>query len=383
VKFSEVIGQKHLKSHLQHSLRAGRIPHAQLFSGNVGSGLLPMALAYAAEILTLQFVENSPAYVKGQDLVKKLEHPDLHFVFPVNKTKDVIKDKPISDDFMHLWRSFVIERPYSSLFQWLQYLGIENKQGNISVHEAQSISHKLALKSFHGGYKVMIIWMAEHMNEPCANKILKLIEEPEDKTVLLLLSEREDQLLTTIRSRLQELEFPLLSEEDIANGLIQNRGIKESTAHSIASRARGDFNRAIQLIEESGEELIFEEWFISWVRIAFRAKDKKALSDLLKWSENLATIGRESQKKFLLYCLECFRQALMQNYGVTPLVHFDANDKSFQLRKFAPFIHGNNIVAICNTIEDAAYHIERNANPKVLFADLSMKLTRFLHREPQ
>ncbi len=379
--FSEVIGNQHLKAHLSKTVENGRIPHAQLFCGNNGSGLLPMALAYASELLCRQFEKDSPEYIQSKNKVSRLIHPDLHFVYPVNTNED-IKKNAVSDDYAEAWRNFVLNNPYASLFEWLQSIGIENKQGNISKYEAEQISKKLALKSFEGGYKVMIIWMAENMNIECSNKILKLIEEPSDKTVLLLLTEKEGQIITTIHSRCQKLNFPLLSEADIAQGLIKNLNIPESQAHQTARRARGDYNKALHLLKETGEEEIFEKWFISWVRTAFRAKGNKgAINNLLDWSDELAGQGRETQKKFLSYCIEVFRQALLKNYQADSLLYFEAKDKSFSLPKFSPFVHQNNIFGITAALEDASYHIERNGNGKIIFTDLSIKLTRLIHAQ--
>lgn len=379
--FSEVIGNQHIKTHLIKSVENGRIPHAQLFSGTNGSGLLPMAIAYASELLCMKFQKGSSEYDLCQKRVGRLEHPDLHFVYPVNTNSEITKNA-VSDDYASEWRKFVLKNPYGSLFEWLQSIGIERKQGNISKYEAEQMSKKLSLKAYEGGYKVMIIWMAENMNMECGNKILKLIEEPSNKTVLLLLTEREGQILTTIQSRCQKLTFPLLAEIDVVENLMQKFGISEPVATKVAIRARGDYNKALQLLEESGEDDIFEKWFISWVRSAFRAKGNKgAINSLLDWSDELAGQGRETQKKFLIYCIELFRQALLKNYQADSLIFFEAKDKTFSLDKFAPFVHQNNIFEITSELEEALYHIERNGNAKIIFTDLSIKLTRFIHRK--
>lgn len=382
--FSEVIGQTHIKSHLIKTIETGRIAHAQLFTGINGSGLLPMAIAYASELLASHFKKDSPEYLKSKQQVSRLEHPDLHFVYPVN-TNDTISKNAVSDDFGSEWRNFVLRNPYASLFEWLQSIGIERKQGNISVHEANNIAKKLSLKSYEGGFKVMIIWMAENMNIDCSNRILKLIEEPSDKTVLLLLAEREDQILPTILSRCQKLSFPRLTEADIANNLMKEfgeHGMKESQARYMAWQAQGDYNKALQLLEENNEDEIFEKWFIHWVRTAFRAKGNKgAINGLLDWSDEVSSQGRETQKKFLAYCIQIFRQAFLSNYNADPLIYFEANDESFDLKKFAPFVHQNNIYDIYTALEEASYHVERNANSKILFTDLSIKLTRFIHKK--
>ncbi len=378
--FSEIIGQNHIKSHLVTSLENGRIPHAQIFSGMNGSGLLPLALAYANEILSKQYLKDSTEYQASQNKVNKLIHPDLHFVYPVN-TGDSIKKNAISDHYAGEWREFVLENPYASLFDWMQYIGVEKKQGNISKYEAESISRKLSLKAYEGGYKVMIVWMAENMNMECANKILKLVEEPSDRTVLLLLTENEGQIITTIRSRCQALQVPPLAQNDITQALTKRFDISENLAIQVAIRARGDYNRALQLKDETGEEKIFEKWFIIWVRSAFRAKgNKQAINHLLDWSDDIAKQGRETQKKFILYCSEVFRQAMLKNYKADSLIFFEANDATFEIGKFAPFVHQNNIFEISASLEKALYHIERNGNAKIIFTDLSIQLTRLIHR---
>ena len=377
--FSEVIGQKHLKAHLLKTIENGRIPHAQLFVGATGSGLLPMALAYAQEVLCSLHSKGSPSYLACAGKVKKLAHPDLHFIYPVN-TNDTVKKKAVSANFAGAWRTFVFKNPYASLFDWLQSIGIENKQGNISVSEAQDLLKTLALKSYEGGYKVMIIWMADRMNTESSNKILKIVEEPPKKTLLLLLTEAEENIISTIRSRCQKLDFAMLSEENITSRLINKHAVSEMNAKKVSRQAGGDLNKALHILNNDSDDLVFEKWFISWVRTAFAAKGNKgAINELLEWSENIATKGRETQKKFISYCMELFRQALLKNYKADSLLFFESKDAKFSIDKFAPFIHQNNIFEITAALEDASYHIERNGNPKIIFTDLSIKLTRLIH----
>jgi DNA polymerase-3 subunit delta' len=381
MNFSEVIGQTHLKAHLKKTISNGRIPHAQLFVGSAGSGILPLAIAYANEILCGEHVTGSPSYQICANKIKKLIHPDLHFIYPVN-TNDTVKKNAVSANFSEEWRNFVLSNPYGSLFDWLQSLGIENKQGNISVNEAQDLLKSLALKSYEGGYKVMIIWMAEKMNIECANKILKLVEEPPEKTLLLLLTENEEQIISTIRSRCQKLQFPLLSEEAIANELTGKYAVNEATAKHISRQAGGDFTKALHILENDGDDLEFETWFVTWIRSAFKAKGNKgAIHELLSWSDSMAGKGRETQKKFLGYCNELFRQALLKNYKADSLLYITTDETSFSIEKFAPFVHQNNIYEITSALEDAAYHIERNGNAKIIFADLSIQLTRLIHKK--
>ncbi len=367
-----ILGYDTIKNYLQVSVEAGRIPHAQLFVAGEGQGGLLMAIAYATLILS----HDNP---KAKKQCAQLAHPDLHFAFPT-ATNNKVKKDPISSLFMDEWRTFVKEQPYGSLFDWFVFLDIDKKQANIGVNEAKEITNKLALKSFEGGYKIMIIWMAEKMNVEASNKLLKLLEEPADKTVFLLVVEDENALLDTIKSRCQILRFPPLSEKAIKEALIA-RGLADAEATKIALRTQGNFNKALQLMDnKESEETTFERWFIAWVRTAYRARGNKAsIQGLLQWSDEINTVGCEVQKQFLQYCAEVFRQAFLLNYTASGLVYMQFTDPTFQLAKFAPFIHGNNIEAIHNLLEEAQLHVERNGNGKVVFTDLAIKLTRLLH----
>lgn len=380
--FSDILGLSHLKNHLTTSVERGRIPHAQLFVGSNGSGTLPLAIAYAQYILCQNTSgENNTGNESCNLRLNKLNHPDLHFAFPV-AVNDRVKKHPISAQFMGEWREFVQETPYGSLFDWYQKLGIENKQGQLSVLEAQDIMKALSLKSYEGGYKVMIIWRAEKLNTQASNKLLKLIEEPPEKTVFLLITSNEEQILQTIRSRCQALHFPPLSENVIVEALQNNQNCTEANARKIAHRADGDYTKALQILQQDESEEQFEKWFIQWVRSAFRAKGNKAvISDLIKWSEEISKSGRETQKRFLLYCSEFFRQAMLMNYKAESLVFMDPQTKGFELKNFAPFVHGNNIEDLFKELESAIYHIERNGNAKIILTDLSIKLTRLLHKK--
>jgi len=380
--FNETIGQNHIKSHLLKSIENARIPHAQLFVGKTGSGILPIALAYAQAILASNHPLGSKAYENCSSKVANLVHPDLHFVFPVN-TNSKVKKHPFSDLFMEDWRAFVSKNPYGSLYQWLAFLGIEKKQGSINVDEANQMLKKLSLKAYQGGHKIMIIWMADRMNSACANKILKLVEEPPKKTILLLLTEHEEKIIETIQSRCQKLHFPLLSQEDISNHLISQRDVEPKKAKKISHLSGGDYQQALNLINNLGDDAVFEHWFVDWVRTAFKAKgNKNSINALISWSEEIAKEGRETQKKFLGYCQETFRQALLKNYRADSLLFFDAPNTKFSIEKFAPFVHQNNIFEISEALEIASYHIERNGNAKIIFTDLSIKLTRLLHAKP-
>jgi len=380
--FKDILGLAHIKNHLALSADAGRIPHAQLFVGPEGSGTLPMALAYAQYIVCgNKNGENLEGAVNCNLKFDSFSHPDVHFAFPVANS-DKVKSHAVSNHFIQEWRQFVSEQPYGNLFDWYRLIDIEKKQGQIGVDEALDVVKKLSLKSYEGGYKVMLIWMAERMNNAAANKLLKLIEEPPEKTVFLLLCEDEEQIIQTIRSRCQVLHFPPLSEDAITKALIE-KGANKQEAIRIAHEANGNFNKAIDLLNEDSEDLVFEKWFVQWVRTAFKAKGNKgAVHELILWSEELAKTGREVQKKFLHYCITVMRQAMLINYGAEELAYMKIHDTGFQLKKFAPFVHENNIIIITEELEKAIYHIERNGNAKIVFTDLSIKLTRLLHKKP-
>lgn len=382
MKFSDIVGQNHLKNHLINSVQKGRIPHAQLFIGPEGSGTLSMALAYAQYIIcNNKGSENEGGSAACNLKFDHLQHPDLHFVYPV-ATTDSIKSNATSDDFMSTWIDFLKETPYGSVNDWYEAIGIQKKQGNISVHEAASILKKLILKPFEGGYKVMIIWMAEKMNTEAANKLLKLLEEPTDKTVFILIAEDEKAILQTILSRCQILHFNALNEQEIVQGLIEKENCDEVDAYSIAKQAQGNYNKALKLRYNITNEYPFDEWFVTWVRAAFRAnKNARVVSDLIKWSDEISAIGREKQKLFLNHCMELFRQALLLNYSTSELVYMEPKVDNFKLKNFAPFVNEHNILEIYQEIEDATYHIERNGNAKMIFTDLSIKLTRLIHKK--
>ena len=379
--FKDILGLSHIKKHLSLSADNGRIPHAQLFVGPEGCGLLPMALAYAQYIICQNtHGENEGGNSSCNLKFNSFSHPDVHFVYPVANS-DKIKSHAISDNFMVEWRQFMKEQPYGNLFDWYRLIEIEKKQGQIGVDEAKEVLKKLSLKSYEGGYKVMIIWMAERMNTAASNKLLKLIEEPPEKTIFLLLCQEEEQIIQTIRSRCQIVHFPPLAEEAIADALIE-KGANRAEALRIAHEANGNYNKALDLLNNDSEDLVFENWFVQWVRTAFKAKgNKAAIHELLLWSEEVAKTGRETQKKFIHYCITVMRQALMINYGVEELAYLKIHAEGFQLKKFAPFVHENNILDITKELEDAIYHIERNGNAKIIFTDLSIKLTRLLHRK--
>lgn len=379
--FQDVLGQEHIKNHLIRTANLGRIPHAQLFAGPEGSGTLPMAIAYAQYILCQNKGENNNGNEACNLKFNHFSHPDLHFVYPVT-TSEEVKKNATSASYLTHWKTFLKENPYGNLFDWLTQIGVQNKQGQIGVDEATEINKALSLKAYEGGYKVMIIWMADKMNIAASNKLLKLIEEPPAKTIFILITENQDEILQTIQSRCQVIDFLAVDENSIAKALMKHKGCEENLAYKIAHQSNGNYNKALHLFHHDASEFPFEKWFIDWVRSAFRAKgNAAAILDLISWSETIAGLGREVQKQFLYYCIDFFRQALLQNYGAEKLVYLEPETEKFELRKFAPFVDGGNILPIFKELEDAIYHIERNGNSKIILTDLSIKLTRLIHKK--
>lgn len=381
--FKDILGQDHIKNYLITTANAGRIPHAQLFIGPEGSGTLPMAMAYAQYILCNNSDgENTTGNSACNLKFEHISHPDMHFVYPITSTDEVKGDSVVSTNFLDQWRGFVKENPYGSLFDWYKKLEIPKKQGIISVKESAAINKNLSLKAYEGGYKVMIIWMADKMRTDAANKLLKLLEEPPEKTIFILISESIDDLLQTIISRCQIVDFLALPEQVITDALIATHKVEANLAKKIAHQCEGNYNKALHLLHKDDDDSVFEEWFINWVRAAFKAKgNASVIADLISWSTTIAKEGRETQKNFLQFCIQFFRQALLLNYKATDLVYLEPNFENFKLEKFAPFVHGNNIADIFKELEDAMYHIERNGNSNIILTDLSIKLTRLLHKK--
>ncbi len=376
MRFDNIIGHYKLREQLQQDISHGRIPHAQLFVGTEGSGALPLAIAYAHRLIA------STSKTSDDQHIDPLAHPDIHYVFPV-AANDKIKKHPISSLFLEDWRSFVNAQPYGNLFDWYQEINIENKQGQIGVDEAQDIIKSLALKSFEGGYKIIIVWMAEKMNAAASNKLLKMIEEPPAQTVFLLIAEDEGQILDTIRSRCQYIRVPQLTQSEMVNALVGRFEIDNSVAQSIAVRAQGNFNKATDLVYRDSEEQLFDTWFVQWVRSAFMVKqNKSAVNDLMLWSFEVSKTGRETQKRFIQYCLHIFRQALLKNYGMNSMVIDPLTTDGFGFDQFAAFIHESNIIPIREALEEAFIHVSRNGNSKLIWTDLSLVLTRLFHKKP-
>ena len=372
--FKDVIGHDLVKQELQRSLISKKIAHCQLISGPEGSGALPLTIAYARAILCNGVSEKSETCNLK---VSELKHPDLHFVYPVANNQEV-KSKAISSDFILNWREFLSSNPYGNLFEWYSAIGIENKQGKIGKDEAEDLIKKISLKPFEGGWKVAIVWMVEKMNPSATNKLLKLIEEPPEKTLFLFVSENDSLLMDTLVSRCQKISLNKIAKELINKALI-GKGFSKELSNKASIDSNGSYNKALSFVKGRKNEIIFEQWFQSWVRSAFKVKkNRESVLELVEWSNSLSKKGRETQKKFLLYSLEIFRQALLNNYGLKKITSYSPSD-DFNFSAFSAFISGANIEGLSDELEKACFQIQSNGNPKMIFMDLSLKLTRLIH----
>lgn len=371
MQFQQIIGQTALKQDFIREIKSEKIAHAQLFHGPAGQGGLPLALAFAQYV----FCQNpsdtdSCGTCPSCQKVQLNQHPDLHFVFPV-----VLAIGKTSELFLEDWRNQLKENPYFNLFEWTERIDNKLRKPIIGTEESKEIIKKLNLKSFEGGYKVMIIWQPEEMNADCANKLLKILEEPPAKTLFLLVSEDAGKLMITIQSRTQLVRIPKISEEELSRHLQQTKGLNSNQADSVAAFAEGSLIAATAYLEANESQDQQREQFIQLMRVCYK-KDVLAMMD---WAESLSGIGKERQKLFLQYALHMLRQSLLTNYMGDILTKVSKEEAAF-LDKFAPFISGNNIREFIETIDDAYYHVDRNANAKILFTQLCFQTMRYIHQ---
>lgn len=366
--FKDVIGQETAKKRLIQGVSEERIPHALLMCGPEGVGKLSLAIAYARYINCHNRGETDacgtcPSCVK----LNKLAHPDVHFVFPV--VKNAKAKKEVCDDYIAQWREFVSGNPYFTLNHWLNHIDAENAQAQIFAKESDEITRKLTLKSSEGDYKIVILWLPEKMHQVCANKLLKLLEEPPEKTIFLLISEAPEVILPTILSRAQRFNIRRIDEESIARVLQHKFGILEKESRTIAHFANGDFIKALETIHLNKEKQLFFDLFVRLMRLSFQRKIK----EMKEWSEQVASMGRERQKSLLEYCQRLVRENFMFNFHQSELTYMTSDEENFATR-FAPFINERNVIRIMEELSEAQTHIQQNVNAKMVFFDFSLKM---------
>jgi len=376
MNFSRIPGQKEIISKLIRSVKEERVSHAQLFTGPPGCGSLALALAYATYVSCENRTDtDSCGICKSCVKYEKMIHPDLHFVFPVTKNK---KDsEPVSDSFIEEWREFAGKSPFFTVNSWLDSIEVGNAQGLIFSSEAAEIIKKLSLKTFESDFKIMIIWLPEKMHPSAANKLLKLIEEPPDRTLFLLVSDEPDKVLPTILSRCQLIRIPGFKNNEIREFIAMKFSAEKQKASEIADVANGNIIKAIELYENEDSSLQNLERFKNLMRFAW----KRDVLSLLGWSENISSTGREAQKNFLSYSLRLLRENLMMTLGqLKNRLVFLAGDEASFSDNFHPFINQNNIYLLTDEFNLAFSHVEANGNAKIIFLDLAMKVTRLISR---
>lgn len=366
-------------------VQENRVPHALMFCGPQGCGKLAMALAFASYLLGER--ESAPEELteeqkRTQAMLRKWEHPDLHFTFPTIKTSDMGGDHtPVSLDFIKEWKEMLLSQgPYVLISDWMQRMGKSdadfNKQAIITVEETDNISRELSMMSSQGGYKISLIWLPERMNIQAANKILKLLEEPPRQTLFLLVSENPELLLETIRSRTQRLDFKKIDNDSLEQALIERRALAQEMAHRIARIANGNWNAALEELDSGNENRQHLDMFIMLMRLAYM----RNIHDLKKWSDVVATFGREKQKRMLGYFMHMLRESFMYNFRNPELSYMTQEEENFA-RNFARFINEANIIDISNLFEETKRFIAQNANPKIVFFDLALKIIVLLIRK--
>lgn len=391
--FSDVIGQSATKQHLAEMVEHNRISHALIFVAKEGAGGLPLALAFAQYLVSLPaeapVVEDlfggmtalapSQGYISPEKIVEQpayqrasqLIHPDLHFSYPVIPRK--AGDKPVSTDYIAEWREFIQQYPYGNAYDWLQSINAENKQGNITAEECNRIIHELSLKSFESKYKVLLLWMPEYLGKE-GNKLLKLIEEPPANTIFLLVAESEEAILPTILSRCQLVRIPALTDADIEEALITRAGADAQKAKQIAAIAEGNYREALQQLQHADEDWqsLLREWLNAILKTGPAAQ--------VKFSDEISTLGREKQKQFLRYFNHLLELSIRMRVLGEDAVNHGAAEKDFanRLNKIASVSQQE---AIIEELDRAAYYIERNANGKMLFQALSIKLYHIIQNK--
>lgn len=366
--FKDVIGQEALKEKLRREVDEGHIPHAQLFCGPSGVGKLALALAYARYLCCTNRSDGEACgHCQSCKQWDQLMHPDVHFMFPIVSSEK--KKKTICADYLTEWRELLINSPYFSYSQWLEAIDAENSQALIYGKESDEITKTLSLKPVQGDFKITIIWLPEKMNETSSNKMLKLLEEPPERTIFLLCSEEPERMLPTILSRAQRINLPRLTEIEIAEALQNKYGIEPRDSENLAHLANGSFVKALDQIHLNEDNDRYLELFISLMRLAYARR----IREMKAWSEEVASLGREKQKELLTYCQRMIRESFMANFHQKQMSYMNLEEQNFTSR-FAPFVNEGNAMGIMQELSEAQIHIEQNVNAKMVFFDLALKM---------
>lgn len=371
--FNDVIGQQDAKNRLSQMIEEQRIPHALMLCGPKGCGKMAMAMALSATLLR-QGHENS---ANTEAMLKTWDHPDLHFTYPVIKPTGTSSDhKMTSDDFSREWHDMIVKSSYFSIEHWLEEMKAENQQAIIFEAESDLITHNLSLKSSQGGWKICLIWLPERMNITCANKILKILEEPPQQTVFIMVCEEPEKLLDTIRSRVQRIDLKRIADSDIEEALVNRRLIDADTAKRIARIANGSWLRALEQMEANSENAEMLEWFKNLMRLAYMRNVK----GMKAWSETIAATGREKQLRAITYFSRMIRENFMYNFQLPQLNYMSQEEEAFA-KNFAKFVNEANVIEISELFQKARREIAQNGNAKIIFFDVALQMIVLLIRK--
>lgn len=365
MQFADVMGQARAKSLLQQLARSERVPHALLLLGPTGSGSLALALAFA-QLLQCESPHdgNACGHCAACRKTAQHAHPDIHFSYPT------VGANAVSTDFLKAWREALLENPYLDVNSWLQRIGAENKQGNITRDECQAIIKKLSLKIFEGRYKILVQWLPEYLGKE-GNRLLKLIEEPPEQTVFILVAENAELILPTILSRCQLIKTEILDDDAVTEALRRLRHIDEQRSRHIAFLAGGDLNAALNLADHPEND--DASLLLDWLRKCWKGDGV----ELVRWTENFSRLGRENQKQFLGYGLHFLRELLA--YLATGATQLRLQTHEYNTAvNMAKVLNFNKIEQIADIFNQNIYYIERNANPKILFLDTSIQLNQIM-----
>lgn len=379
MNWSEVIGQEDIKQKLTSMVDDEHVPHAMILCGPYGCGKMAIAMAMASYLLTEGSMRINPQFNKANSeaMIGQWEHPDLHFSFPTIKRAGMSADhQPVSGDYAKEWRQMLMQGPYFNISQWMDYMDAANQQAIITGAESDELARKLSLKSSLGGYKVAVIWLPERMNLTSANKLLKLLEEPPHQTIFIMASEEPEKLLDTIKSRTQRIDMKRLTNKDICDALVQQRGIDEAAAQRIARLANGNWMNALDALNTSNENRQFFDMFTMLMRLAYT----RNIKELKKWSEAVAAYGREKQRRMLVYFIGQVRENFMYNFRNPELTYMTVEEENFS-KKFSPFINELNVIEISELMERANRDIGQNANAKIVMFDMALKMIVLLLRK--
>ncbi len=379
--FKNIIGQQEIKERLIQTVRENRVSHAQLFFGGEGRGKLALAIAYA------QFINcrDKERFTKGDSCglcpscikYNKLIHPDLHFIMPV-ATNASVKEKPTSRQFIKQWRELLIENEYFvTLNGWYEKIGIEKKQAGINVYDCSEIIRTLSYTSYESEYKIMIIWMVEKLNYQAAPKLLKILEEPPNKTLFLLIAEQHEQIISTIISRTQLIKIPKINDDELIAACMAKLSVGREEAEMVAEIANGNFTEAVNLIKQGEGRKKYFDKFVGWMRLCWNVK----VPEIMAFCDEIVKDGRESNKSFLQFGMSVLRNCLVMNYTGQKIVKFREEERDF-LERFAPFINQANAAYFSDEFNTAIYHIERNVSPGMVFLDLSLTIAKLIKMAP-